>query len=105
MKISSQAVVAHAFNTSTPEAEAAGWIFMSSRPLWSTELVPGLLYTEKSCLEKQTKKRKPAESYLSNMDAQEFVITTLESTILRWLSVLLIYNPSSPTPCEQILGL
>jgi hypothetical protein len=35
----SQAVVAHAFNPSTREAEAGG--FLSSRPAWSTERVPG----------------------------------------------------------------
>jgi hypothetical protein len=35
----SQAVVAHAFNPSTWEAEAGG--FLSSRPAWSTERVPG----------------------------------------------------------------
>jgi hypothetical protein len=34
-----QAVVAHAFNPSTWEAEAGG--FLSSRPAWSTEWVPG----------------------------------------------------------------
>jgi hypothetical protein len=34
-----RAVVAHAFNPSTWEAEAGG--FLSSRPAWSTELVPG----------------------------------------------------------------
>jgi hypothetical protein len=32
-------VVAHAFNPSTWEAEAGG--FLSSRPAWSTERVPG----------------------------------------------------------------
>jgi hypothetical protein len=31
--------VAHAFNPSTREAEAGG--FLSSRPAWSTEWVPG----------------------------------------------------------------
>jgi hypothetical protein len=35
----SRAVVAHAFNPSTREAEAGG--FLSSRPAWSTEWVPG----------------------------------------------------------------
>jgi hypothetical protein len=34
-KTSSRAVVAHAFNPSTREAEAGG--FLSSRPAWSTE--------------------------------------------------------------------
>jgi hypothetical protein len=32
-------VVAHAFNPSTPELEAGG--FLSSRPAWSTKWVPG----------------------------------------------------------------
>jgi hypothetical protein len=32
-------MVAHAFNPSTREAEAGG--FLSSKPAWSTELVPG----------------------------------------------------------------
>jgi hypothetical protein len=32
-------MVAHAFNPSTREAEAGG--FLSSRPAWSTEWVPG----------------------------------------------------------------
>jgi hypothetical protein len=58
-------VVAYAFNPSTGEAEAGG--FLSSRPAWSTEWVPGLQsefqdnqgYTEKPCLEnKQTNKTK-----------------------------------------------
>ena len=34
-----QAVVAHAFNPSTREAETGG--SLSSRPAWSTERVPG----------------------------------------------------------------
>jgi hypothetical protein len=34
-RLSSQAVVAHAFNPSTWEAEAGG--FLSLRPVWSTE--------------------------------------------------------------------
>jgi hypothetical protein len=33
------AVVAHAFNPSTQEAEVGG--FLSSRPAWSTKKVPG----------------------------------------------------------------
>jgi hypothetical protein len=41
-------VVAHAFNPSTWEAEAGG--FLSSRPTWSTKCFP-----EKPCLEKQNK--------------------------------------------------
>jgi hypothetical protein len=50
-------VVAHAFNPSTQEAEAGG--FLSSRPAWSTELVPGQpgLYRE-TLSQKIKKKRK-----------------------------------------------
>jgi hypothetical protein len=51
-------VVAHAFNLSTQEAEAGG--FLSLRPAWSTKWVPGdgQSYTEKPCLEKPKKKKK-----------------------------------------------
>jgi hypothetical protein len=42
-------VVAHAFNHSTREAEAGG--FLSSRPAWSTEFQDSQDYTEKPCLE------------------------------------------------------
>ena len=44
-------VVAHAFNPSTWEAEAGG--FLSLRPVWSTKWVQDSQgYTEKPCLEK-----------------------------------------------------
>jgi hypothetical protein len=51
-------MVAHAFHPSTQEAEAGG--FLSSRPAWSTEWVPGQpgFYTEKPCLEKQNKTKR-----------------------------------------------
>jgi hypothetical protein len=39
ISVGSQAVVVHAFNPSTREAEAGG--FLSSRPAWSTKWVPG----------------------------------------------------------------
>jgi hypothetical protein len=49
----SRAVVAYAFNPSTWEAEAGG--FLSSRPAWSTkcEFQDSQGYTEKSCLGKK----------------------------------------------------
>jgi hypothetical protein len=50
----SWAVVAHAFNPSTWEAEAGG--FLRSRPAWSTEFQDSQGYTEKPCLEKQKNK-------------------------------------------------
>jgi hypothetical protein len=54
-------VVAHAFNPSTWEAEASG--FLSSRPAWSTEWVSSRTaktkdYTEKPWLEKPKKEKK-----------------------------------------------
>jgi hypothetical protein len=50
-------VVVHAFNPSTLEAEAGG--FLSSRPAWSTEWVPGQpgLYRETLSRKKQTNKQ------------------------------------------------
>ena len=47
--------MAHAFNPSTWEAEAGG--FLSSRPAWSTEFQDSQGYTEKPCLEKPKKKK------------------------------------------------
>jgi hypothetical protein len=44
-------VVAHAFNPSTQEAEAGG--FLSSRPAWSTKCVPG-----QPCLKNKNKNKK-----------------------------------------------
>ena len=50
------AVLAHAFNPSTWEAETGG--FLSSRPAWFTEFQDSQGYTEKLCLEKKKKKKK-----------------------------------------------
>jgi hypothetical protein len=49
-------VVAHAFNPSTGEAEAGG--FLSSRPGLQSEFQGSQGYTEKPCLEEQKKKKK-----------------------------------------------
>jgi hypothetical protein len=46
----SQAMVAHAFNPNSWEAEAGR--FLGSRPAWSTEFQDSQDYTEKPCLEK-----------------------------------------------------
>jgi hypothetical protein len=48
-------VVAHAFNPSTREAEAGG--FLSSRPAWSTEWVPGQPGLHREALSRKTKKK------------------------------------------------
>jgi hypothetical protein len=57
-------VVAHAFNPSTREAEAGG--FLSSRPAWSTnEFQDSQGNTEKPCLEKPKKKKKKKRKKIS----------------------------------------
>jgi hypothetical protein len=48
-------VVAHAFNPGTREAEAGG--FLSSRPAWSTEWVPGQPGLHRETLEKKKNKK------------------------------------------------
>jgi hypothetical protein len=56
--------VAHAFNPSTREAEAGG--FLSSRPAWSTKWVPGQpgLYRETLSRKNQKKKKKKKKKKL-----------------------------------------
>jgi hypothetical protein len=49
-------MVAHTFNPSTWEAEAGG--FLSSRPAWSTELVPGQPGIHRKTLSQKKKKKK-----------------------------------------------
>jgi hypothetical protein len=49
-------VVAHAFNPSTREAEAGG--FLSSRPAWSTKWVPGQPGLYRETLPRKTKNNK-----------------------------------------------
>jgi hypothetical protein len=48
-----QAVMVHAFNPSTWEAEAGG--FLSSRPAWSTELVSGQPRLHRETLSRKNK--------------------------------------------------
>jgi hypothetical protein len=54
-----QAVVAHAFTTSTWETEA-GW-FLSSRSTWSTKWVPGQPGLHRETLSRKTKTKKQKE--------------------------------------------
>jgi hypothetical protein len=53
---SGRAVVVHAFNPSTWEAEAGG--FLSLRPVWSTKWVPGQPGLHRETLSQKTKKLK-----------------------------------------------
>jgi hypothetical protein len=55
--------VAHAFNPSTWEAEAGG--FLSSRPAWSTKWVPGQPGLHRETLSRKTKKKKKEKKYAS----------------------------------------
>jgi hypothetical protein len=52
----SRAVVAHAFDPSTREAEAGG--FLNSRPAWSTKWVPGQPGLHRETLSRKKKKKK-----------------------------------------------
>jgi hypothetical protein len=56
-------VVAHAFNPSIWEAEAGG--FLSSRPAWSTEWVPGQPGLYRETLSRKTKQNKQTKTNLS----------------------------------------
>jgi hypothetical protein len=60
-------VVAHAFNPSTREAEAGG--FLSSKPAWSTEFQDNQDYTEKPCLGKE-KKRKEKKKVTTDVSSK-----------------------------------
>jgi hypothetical protein len=64
-------VVVHAFNPSTWEAEAGG--FLSSRTAWFTEFQDSQGYTEKPCLEKQKQKTTTTTTKTKNQkkDAKE----------------------------------
>ena len=55
-------VVVHAFNPSTQEAEAGG--FLSSRPAWSTKFVPGQpeLYRETMSQRKKKERKRKKEN-------------------------------------------
>ena len=53
-------MVAHAFDPSTREAEAVG--FLSSRPAWSTESVPGQPGLHRETLSGGKKKKKKKKS-------------------------------------------
>jgi hypothetical protein len=75
-------VVAHAFNSSTWEAEAGG--FLSSRPAWSTECVPGQPELHRETLSRKTKNKnknkqtKNKELELSSYESILFSFTYLE---------------------------
>jgi hypothetical protein len=55
-------VVMHAFNPSTPEAEAGG--FLSSRPAWSTKWVPEQPGWYRETLSQKKKKKRVLKTVL-----------------------------------------
>ena len=62
-------VVLHPFNPSTWQAKSGR--FLSSRPAWSTKLVPGQsgLYRETLTQEKKKKKKKKKEGVINRKEA------------------------------------
>jgi hypothetical protein len=56
-------MVAHAFNPSTWEAEAGG--FLSSRPAWSTKWVPGQPGLYRETLSRKIKKKKKKKVFIT----------------------------------------
>jgi hypothetical protein len=81
-------VVEHAFNPSTWEAEAGG--FLSSRPVWSTEWIPG-----QPGLHRETLSRSPAPKS-SNSETSSHKLK--DSEIVWWKSIKpdTELNPSNP---------
>jgi hypothetical protein len=93
-----QAVVAHAFNPSTWEAEAGG--FLSSRPAWSTEWVPGqpglhreTLFRKNKNKNKTTKNQPPPPANFQCMSSYSSTHTHTHTYTLRalagWLGLAL----------------
>jgi hypothetical protein len=69
-------VVAHAFDPSTWEAEAGG--FLSSRPAWSqSEFQDSQGYTEKPCLEKQQQQKKTKTKTKKRYILNGFILKSL----------------------------
>ena len=64
-------MVAHAFNPSTLEAEAGG--FLSSRPAWSTEYVPGQAGLHRETLSRKTKNKTKQNKKVK--DRKSFLVT------------------------------
>jgi hypothetical protein len=98
-----RAVVVHAFNPSTREAEAGG--FLSSQPGLQSELQDSQGYTEKPCLEKRKKKQTKKQNqtlHLPQVELQKdgvvgffflspfFLFFFFFFTAMQWLKSLLM---------------
>jgi hypothetical protein len=83
----SQAVVAHAFNPSTWEAEAGG--FLSSRPAWSTEWVPGQPGLHRETLSRKTNqptKKNQKEKKVNFMCGGRHMCAIVKQVGRQWIS-------------------
>jgi hypothetical protein len=76
------AVVVHAFNPSTWKAEAGG--FLSSRPAWSTERVPG-----QPGLHRETRKKKKTKNKTNKNKNSFWIVLKLLSLGIRAVRVWL----------------
>jgi hypothetical protein len=80
-------MMANAFNPSTWEAEAGG--FLSSRPAWSTKFQDSQGYTEKPCLGKtktKTKKKKNQVTADAGEDVEKKEHSSIVGGIASWYS-------------------
>jgi hypothetical protein len=99
----SQAVV-YTFNPSTWEAEAGG--FLSSRPAWSTECVPGQPGLYRETLSRKTKKKKKESCvlHLSILGLLWLLTTTISLlSSFAFFRILCGSNPSLTNMCFDSL--
>jgi hypothetical protein len=92
----SRAAVTHAFNPSTREAEAGG--FLSSRPVWSTKWVPGQpgLYRETLSRKTKTKQNKiPKPSRAGDGQTAQWVSFSMLFTLFPEQGLISLLSP----PC------
>jgi hypothetical protein len=79
-------MVVHAFNSSTREAEAGG--FLSSRPAWSTKWAPGQpgLYRETLSQKTKQQQRSRMEGKLGiGEDSPKYVLSQVHSGLLSYV--------------------
>jgi hypothetical protein len=107
-------VVVHAFNPSTREAEAGG--FLSSRPAWSTEWVPGQPGLHRETLSRKTKpnqtkpkqnktKSNPSGNHFDTSFAVSHFCITVPELLLRpcFLFLNTKHGASVASPCSLVL--
>jgi hypothetical protein len=98
------AVVPHAFNPSTWEAEAGG--FLSSRPAWSTEWVPGQPGLLRETLSQKTKQNKTKQT---NKKQEKMCImaqcySSKGSRNMKWLPLWIYSQEAKGSECTLLLS-